>query len=195
MTQDTKTINFLEAAFKKGDRDAFKTLYNMYHDKLYVYINSFANDKALTQDIVQDTFLKVWTSRGHINLDQSLGGYLYKTAYYTFIDNHRKTQNQYKLLDSLAYKKMTELVIEDDDEKQKKINCIKAAIEKLPAKCKEIFLMNKYQGYKYKEIAEQLNLSIKTVEAQMGRAFSIIRKEVKDTDFLNLFLFFWKNNS
>ena len=86
---------------------------------------------------------------------------------------------------------MIQLINEDNDEKERKIKKIKEVINKLPPKCKEIFLMSKYQGYKYSEIAEQLNISTKTVEAQMGKAFSTIRKEVNDNFFSNLFLFFY----
>jgi RNA polymerase sigma-70 factor (ECF subfamily) len=185
------TIQLLETAFKKGEKNAFKALYNMYFDKLFVYINSYTNDRSLTQDIVQDTFVKVWNNKEIFDIKQSLGGYLYKTAYHTFIDNYRKVQKNHKLLDTLAYKRMNDLIEEDKDEKDKKIKKIKEAIEKLPPKCKEIFLLSKYQGYKYNEIAEHLNISPKTVEAQMGRAFSIIRKEIKDDDCLNLFLCFY----
>jgi RNA polymerase sigma-70 factor (ECF subfamily) len=185
------TIQLLETAFKKGEKNAFKALYNMYFDKLFVYINSYTNDRSLTQDIVQDTFVKVWNNKEIFDIKQSLGGYLYKTAYHTFIDNYRKVQKNHKLLDTLAYKRMNDLIEEDKDEKDKKIKKIKEAIEKLPPKCKEIFLLSKYQGYKYNEIAEHLNISPKTVEAQMGRAFLIIRKEIKDDDCLNLFLCFY----
>lgn len=66
------------------------------------------------------------------------------------------------------------------------------AIEALPPKCKEVFVLSKYEHLKYSQIAKKLNISIKTVEAQMGRAFSLIRKEFKGQDFLNFFLFFRK---
>ncbi len=190
MVKPKNKYHVLEVAFKKGDKDAFKSLYNLYYDKLFIYINSIANNESLSQDIVQDTFLKVWTSRDNFDINQPLGGYLYKTAYNTFIDTCRKTQKNHKLIDSIAYKRMTELAEEDDFETERKIKCIKKAIEKLPPKCKEIFLMSKYQSYKYVEIAEHLQLSIKTVETQMRKAFSLIRKEVKSIDHLNLFLYF-----
>ena len=70
----------------------------------------------------------------------------------------------------------------------------KIAIEKLPPKCKEIFILSKFEQLKYSEIANKLDISIKTVENQMGKAFSIIRKEVKEKNILNLFLCFMKKS-
>ena len=192
MTPGKTSIQLLKSLLKKGDADAFKALYNVYYDRLFNFINSYTNSRELTQDIVQETFLKLWNTREKIEIEKSLGGYLYTIAYNTFINTHRKAQRNLKTLDALAYKKMNELIEEDSEKRSKKIQKVKEAIEKLPPKCKKIFLLSKYQGYSYSEIAEQLNISVKTVEAQMGNAFSRIRNEYKDDDFLNLFLFFWK---
>ena len=82
-------------------------------------------------------------------------------------------------MDNLAYNKLMELIEEDKEYKKHRIDLIIKSIECLPPKCKEIFMMSKFEGYTYNEISESLNLSIKTVETQMGRAFSIIRSKVK----------------
>ena len=191
MGQNNNLVPLLESAFKEEeDKKAFKTLYNLYHDKLFNYINSYTNSKPLTQDIIQDTFIKVWNSRESFDFKQSIGGYLYRMAYHTFVDDYRKKQLNFKLLDTLVYKKMNELIEEDVEEKSQKIKKIKKAIEELPPRCKEIFIMSKYQGYKYSEISEELGISYKTVENQIGKAYSLIKNKVKDKDFLNLFLHF-----
>jgi RNA polymerase sigma-70 factor (ECF subfamily) len=69
---------------------------------------------------------------------------------------------------------------------------IKSAIQKLPEKCREVFEMNRFEGKKYAEIAEQLNISVKTVEAQMSKALKIMKEELKDYIYL-LILFLLKN--
>ena len=81
---------------------------------------------------------------------------------------------------------------EDDELKNIKIQQILKAIDNLPPKCKEVFKMSKLQGYKYTEIAKMHGISIKTVENHMGKAFSYIRKELKDNNVFLLFVsLFW----
>tara|TARA_R110002049_G_scaffold1537_4_gene11856 strand:- start:2833 stop:3132 length:300 start_codon:yes stop_codon:yes gene_type:complete len=97
----------------------------------------------------------LWNTKNNFNLKQSISGYLYKTAYYTFIDNYRKHKQETKMLDGLAYKKKMELVYEDIDLKEDRLKKISDAIDELPIKCQEI--------------ADTLNISIKTVEAQIAK--------------------------
>ena len=98
------------------------------------------------------------------------------------------------MLDGWLYKRLVLWANEDEDVKLRKIILVKIAIEKLPPKCKEIFILSKFEQLKYSEIANKLDISIKTVENQMGKAFSIIRKEVKEKNILNLFLCFMKKS-
>lgn len=197
MKKNKSNNRLIKKAFKSGDERAFKLLFNLYYDKLTNYVNSFTNDPDITKDLVQDSFIKLWNARDNFDLKQSIPGYLFKTAYFTFIDNYRKEKRKSLMLDDLAYKKRLDLVSEDSDIKEKRIESIKNAIEELPPRCKEIFNMSKFQGYKYSEIADLLNISIKTVESQMGKAFSIIRKKIGVKNILNLFfsIFYKKENS
>ncbi|GAA3604397.1 RNA polymerase sigma-70 factor [Flavivirga amylovorans] len=188
MKRKQKNNYSIKEAFEAGNREAFKLLFEAYYDKLFVYINGFTNDSFLTQDIIQDTFVKLWNRRDSLKLEQSVTGYLYKTAYNTFCNNYRDQRKESKMLDSLTYEKITNLLSEDTDERLAKIERIKAVIEKLPPKTLRVFKMSKYQGYKYHEIAKELNISIKTVENQMTRAFAFIRKEMKDKDTFSLFV-------
>ena len=99
------------------------------------------------------------------------------------------------MLDGWLYKRLTQLISDDSDElKKEKIKLIQNAIEKLPPRCKEIFMMSKFEQVKYAEIAERLNISIKTVEAQKGKAFAIIREDEKNKGDLNLFILFIKKS-
>lgn len=180
------------SALKKGDKQAFKTIYDSNIIGLIAFINGYTKNKTQTEDIVQETFIKLWKVRETLDLNISLKSFLYKTAYNSFIDNYRKKQRELTMLDNWMYNRSTELTIEDEDIKGKKIIHMLKAIEALPPKCKEVFVLSKYEHLKYSQIAKKLNISIKTVEAQMGRAFSLIRKEFKGQDFLNFFLFFRK---
>ncbi|KAB1068155.1 RNA polymerase sigma-70 factor [Tamlana haliotis] len=188
MKNNTEDLQLLILNFKKGNTSAFKYFFEKYHSKLTSFINSYTNNPELTQDIVQDAFVTLWESRDKIDSSKSIAPYLYKIAYNIFINNYRKHVKESKMLDALMYKTLIDLSEEDTDLQEKKLKQITEAIEILPPKCKKVFQMSKLQGYKYAEIAIMLNISVKTVEAQMGKAFAIIRERIKKTGPLILSL-------
>ncbi|MEW2923076.1 RNA polymerase sigma-70 factor [Muricauda sp. ANG21] len=183
----------LITALKNGDEDAFKKVYLHYYERLCVYILNFTTNRDLAQDIVQDTFLKLWNKKENLRTDGSLNSYLYKITYTNFIDTHRKDK---KLLDELEEIRLNALtpLVEDHDLFEQRLKNVKLAIEKLPPRRKQIFMMNKQSGMRYKEIADQLDISIKTVENQIGKALSSIRKSIKSSMY-SLFILFRRVNS
>lgn len=188
MDIENQNVDSLEKRFKKGDETAFKSIFEMYFLKLCTYINNYTNNSYDSQDIAQEAFIKLWDSRHKLSEEKSLGGYLFRIAHNIFIDKYRKNKKESKMIDALTYKKMLGLIEEDVDSKEAKISLMKDAIKQLPPRCKEIFEMSKIQGLKYHEIADLLAISVKTVEAQMGKAFKTIRNKVKGIDSLMLFI-------
>ena len=178
-------------AIKCGDDWAYKYVYLKYYDRLCIYILNFTQDRTLAEDIVQDTFLTLWIKKETLQLDRSLNGYLYKLAYNKFVDIYRKTKKMDSQLENIRREALIELLENNDDTYYKKLSMVEHAIEELPTRCKEIFILNKINGLRYKEIAEKLGISTKTVENQIGKALSFIRKQI-DTTLLNLFMFFKK---
>ena len=191
----TKQNNLqLVISLKKGDESVFKVIYDTNIKALTAFINSYTKNQPETKDIVQDAFIQLWTARNTLDENKSIVNFLYTTAYNEFIDTYRKQKREQTMLDGWLYKRLVQLANEDEDVKLEKTILVKTAIEKLPPKCKEIFILSKFEQLKYSEIADKLNISIKTVENQMGKAFSIIRKEVKEKNILNLFLCFMKKS-
>lgn len=184
----------LVIALKKGNKRAFKTFYDTNKKTLIAFINSYTKNHSETDDIVQDVFIKLWTERNTLDENKSIVNFLYTTAHNIFIDKYRKQKREQTMLDGWLYKRLVHFAKEDEDIKLKKILLVKAAIEKLPPKCKEIFILSKFEQLKYTEIADTLKISVKTVENQMGKAFSLIRKEVKEKSILNLFFCFIKKS-
>ncbi|MCK0131324.1 sigma-70 family RNA polymerase sigma factor [Flavobacteriaceae bacterium F08102] len=180
----------LAKAIKKGDQKAFKVIHDLNYVKLTAYINGFTKNEFETEDILQETFIKLWNSRDKIDVIKNINSYLYKTAYYTYIDKYRKEKKELSTLDSWKYKRLIEAIEEDDEINKKRIKKLKLAIEKLPARCKEVFILCKYENLTYKQIANRLEISPKTVQAQMGKAYSIIREKFRDNIFLTLFFYF-----
>lgn len=180
--EKTNTIHLLNDSLRKGEPHAYQIIFDKYYSHLFSYINAYTKNEEATKDIIQESFINLWNTRDKINPSMSILSYLHKIAYHKFIDSYRKDKRVKSFLDELTYTKINELIEEYDNEKdlvKHKTDIIRSVIEELPPRCKEIFKMSKYDGLKYMEIAKTLNLSIKTVEAQMSKAFALIRIRFK----------------
>lgn len=175
-------------ALKKGDEKAFKLTYNMYERKLFAFIFGYTKSESQTKDILQETFIKLWNKRANLNPEYSLKSYLFKIAYNIYIDKLRRKENELYILDSWRYKRIVEALEEDVETRNLRIEKIRRAIDTLPKRCKEVFLLSKYEGFQYSEISEILGVSPKTVQAQMVKAYKLIREEFTDKNG-NLLLF------
>lgn len=155
----------------------YEDIFKSNHKSLCRLANRIVNDKAGAEDIVQDVFLKVWNSRDSIQSDQPIGGYLYTATtnaalnYLENLSRLQKFRKEYKASNSENVSQHTSLK-ELQAEFQK-------ALSLLPPKCRVVFVLSRFEGLRYKQIAEQLNISLKTVEGQMGKALEILREELK----------------
>jgi len=189
----TNDISLIKS-LKDGDSRAYTFLVNKYHHKLCVYAFSLTNNHDLSEDIVQNVFMGIWKQRMKLKDDFALKSYLYKSVYNEFIDQYRKQKSvlalEKKYIDALS------TIVEEEDESslEKLIYSVKQEIENLPPKCKQTFLLSKKDGLTNIEIAEYLNVSVKSVEAHITKAYSIIRKKVGDKMNGVLFLLFGINN-
>tara|TARA_R110002049_G_scaffold15981_1_gene64511 strand:- start:218 stop:775 length:558 start_codon:yes stop_codon:yes gene_type:complete len=176
-------------AMKKGDRSAFRYLFNEFYDRLVAYITTYTHDKIQSEDIVQHAFIRFWEDKSKLDETKSPKGYLYAIAYNRYIDTIKKAKKQEKLLSQIWERALVERIQEDSDVLEQRIQKMKQVIDSLPPKCKKIIMLNKIQGVKYKDIADQMGISVKTVESQMRIAFTKIREAFKEGDPL-LFLLF-----
>ncbi|MCM4154745.1 RNA polymerase sigma-70 factor [Gramella sp. AN32] len=186
-------MNDIEAVrmLKKEKKRAFKYLFDTYYNRLVAYIMTYNHNKAQAEDIVQQTFINLWENRQKLDDNQSPKGYLYAIAYNTYMDAIKKSKKQKKIIDEIWEHALRDRIEEDSETQEKRIQKVKEVIETLPPKCKKIIQMNKVQGIRYKDIAEQMGISIKTVESQMRIAFTKIR-EAFENDTLLLFALFKK---
>ncbi len=188
MDYSIKNQKKLVLGIQLGDEAAYKVAYLYYYEPLCIYILNFTTNRTVVEDIVQDVFLKLWTKRKSLRPDGSLNGYLYRLTYNTFIDLYRKNKQLETDLQLFKRESLTELIEENEEQFQLRLEKVQKAIEELPPRCKEVFILCKQRRMRYKEIAEKLDISIKTVENQMGKALSIIRKKVKSKLAVLLFL-------
>ena len=163
---------------KSGDESAFTELINKYNRRLFAYAVSLSGDYSLAKDIVQDVFLKTYEFRKRLNPEFSIEGFLYRSVYNQFINVYHKNKSLLKVHDE--YVRFLNQIIDEskDSEFDKLIKIVNESINNLPKRCKEIFVLSKKEGYTNLEISEILNISIKTVEAQITIAFKSIRLQV-----------------
>ena len=178
----------LALAIKNGDQLAFKAIHDLYYTKLYAYINGFTKNEYETEDILQETFIKFWNSRERLADIDAINGYIFKTAYFTYIDKYRKDKRDKNALDGWKYKRLMEAIDEDDEINLNRIKKIRQAIENLPARCKEVFVLCKFENLTHTQIADHLDISTKTVQAQMSVAYKKIRKAFNDNQMYLFFL-------
>ncbi|RAV28955.1 RNA polymerase sigma factor [Sinomicrobium soli] len=187
MKADFNDNHQLISALKQGDEKAYVYLMEKYYRRLCIYANSLTNDRLAAEDIIQNVFVRLWRRRHLLTIQTSLKSFLYKSVYNEYIDQHRK--NTALLNTEKRYIKHLHEIIdtEDTEDSQKLVKRVFEAVQDLPPKCREIFLLSKKNGLTNVEIAEYLNISSNTVENQISKAFRILRKELKNC-FHTLFL-------
>ena len=194
-SEDYNDNDILIESLKNGDEKEYNYLIDTYHHKLCVYANSLVKNIYSAEDIVQNVFIKVWEQRTRLKTNHAIKSFLYKLVYNEFIDLYRKNQSLFSLEKSY-YDALNSIVLEDDSESlQRVINVVDKEIQNLPPKCKEVFILSKKEGLTNIEIAEHLDVSIKTVEAQITKAFSILRSSLDDKIKNFLFLLFSKKKN
>ena len=136
-------------------------------------------DEAVSEDIVQEVIFKYLQKEGSISIQVKLSTYLHRAVTNQAIDYLRKEKKVVILpIEDLQVAEEETIKTQEQEYLERRA---KMALAELPEKCKEVFIMAKIQDMKYKEIAEELGISIKTVENQMGKAFKMLREKLKDT--------------
>ena len=161
---------------QNGSLEAFDKLFLKYYQPLCRFSFGMQKDEQAAEDIVQDLFVYIWENRETINITTSVKAFLYASVRYRTL-NYIKSLGNRKNWESthvdLNVEEMTEEVVAETNET---FELIEQAINELPEKCREIFILSRKNNLKYNEIAKRLNLSPKTVENQIGTALKRIRE-------------------
>ncbi|HLN21323.1 MAG TPA: RNA polymerase sigma-70 factor [Bacteroidales bacterium] len=166
---------------RKGDVKEFESLFRSSYASLVRYAKVLIKDHDTAEEIVQDLFVKLWQDRMNLTIESSLNGYLFRSVHNRCLHylNHLKVVEKYSEEMSNRQPEIQESPAEilQFAELQGKIAGI---LEKLPERCGQIFYMNRFEGLRYSEIAEKLSVSVKTVEANMGKALKEFRKQLAE---------------
>lgn len=194
--EDYSDNDVLIESLRSGDEKAFTYLIDNYHHRLCIYANSLIKNVYSAEDIVQNVFVRTWEQRSRLRPNHSIKSFLYKSVYNEFIDQYRKNQSLFSL-EKNYHEDLNAILQEEDSESFERIlKAVNKEIQNLPPKCKEVFMLSKQEGLTNIEIAEHLEVSIKTVEAQITKAFSILRDSLEEKVKGFLFLLFgYRKNS
>lgn len=163
---------------RKGDRTAFKQIFNRYEKKLLFYTAAIVKSKGQAKDIVQETFIKLWTNRQKIDPNQSLSGYLHTIARNMSLNQLKRAGYDQELRETI-WEKIQEIQqrvkIEEDIYGRESSLLVQEAIRKLSPRRKQVFKLSREEGLTHQEIANKLDISPNTVKNQIVSAMKEIR--------------------
>jgi RNA polymerase sigma-70 factor (ECF subfamily) len=166
----------------------FRKYYDSYYDQLCHFLNFYTQDITIIEDVLQEVFLKLWENREEIEI-QYIKTYLFHAAKNRVLNYLRDEQNRHYLLENWFNQQMQEKQGRECFDIERFTFVLNNAINQLPEKCREIFLLSRQEKLTYKQIAGQLDISVKTVESQMGIALKRIRETLAKTSFSILLWF------
>ena len=182
---DSAKLNNLIPILRHGDKKAFEEIYNDFFGVMYHLSVQYLHDQKASEEIVQDTFMKLWEIRDTLNDQFNIRNFLYtitKNNCLNYLRNQKialKHQHNIQYLEiHFNFEALERLgnYMEFEELREKIDNAIAA----LPDDLRETFLLSRYEDLHYKEIADRLSISIKTVEARMSKTLRILRFELKD---------------
>lgn len=165
--------------------EIFKSLYEKYFSKLNIYALSILHRQEIAEEIVSDVFVNIWLKREKLLLDDNLQSYLFRSVHNKCIDylrsqksvKNQKTVELYSLLDDEIFAESNFVIEKIFSENLEQT--IQQAINKLPERRREIFLLNRMENLSYQQIADKLSISINSVKTQISRSIEFLQNEIK----------------
>ncbi len=181
---------------RNSDEAAFKVLYNDYYSKLYYFVLEFIPLKETAENIVQDTFVTLWNKRNELKDDSNLTSYLFTVAKNNALNRLRDKKYSQKMFSNTMDISELNLNIEALSTIDTSVcafmdieQIIQETLTSLPPQCRKVFELSRFQEMKNREIAEELNISIKTVEGHISKGIKTFKVALKDYLPLVAYLF------
>lgn len=173
------------------DEQEFEQLFKTHFQGLCYFAQRYIKDKETAREIVHDAFINLWEKRDSIDLSKSVKSYLTTSIHnrcLNYLRDNKKFDREVLTFENLSPDVAPEgLDNMISGELESKIN---EAIAELPEKCREVFMLNRFENLKYQEVADKLQISVKTVEAQMSKALAVLRTKL--AEYLMILLIFLK---
>lgn len=178
MNGDVEGVNEIFASVKEGNQRAFELLFRTFYGSLCDYAFMILGEQEGAEDVVQDLFTYIWTNRSRITVQESVKSYLFTSVRFRALNVLKHQVMERKHGATLAE------FVEDlmrsgySEEEMERVEKIKQVLETLPPQCRTVFTLNCLEGKKYKEIADELGISVNTVKSHVMKAYRDIRARV-----------------
>lgn len=184
-------------AGRKNEKE-FDRLFREMFSRLCLYAESIVHDSDEAKDVVQQVFVQLWMNVDSYDWTRDLQVYLFRSVHNTAMNVIRHERVRYDFLEFIQHQgeDKTNPLIWEHDEQEHLIQRVNEVVKSMPEQMREVFLLSRFAGEKSTEIADQLSLSLRTVENQLYRAMKYLHEklDVSDKKDLLLFLFFKKNH-
>lgn len=182
--EDSKLLEEMQ----NGDRQSFKTIYNKYSKDLFLYAIKVIKNRTVCEDIVQDVFIALWSKREKTKIS-ALKPYLFQAVKYQIFNHFRNSKFSSEDLTRLNIIDVSMNVAQKLEYSELEMR-IRNHVDKLPQRCRQIFMLSRYQHKSNKEIAEELDISVQAVKNQISKALAFLRSNLRleEMVFLSLFL-------
>lgn len=173
----SKQISFKD--IKDGDRQAFRTVFEKYYIRLHRFIWGYVHSKTVAEGLVQDLFTTLWEKRDEIEIEHSIKAYLFRSARNKSIDwlRHEKVKDEWREEKKQLNKQKEHPDLSKRLHDKRMLTEVKQAINEMPERRSEVFMLSRYEDMTYREIAELLDISISTVEKHMSKALEELRSK------------------
>lgn len=176
--------------FRSGNNRNFDYFFDKYYQGLCVYANRMVDSRSASEDIVQDFFIKLWENRPRLEIKTDIKSYFLRSIHNRCLDYlaRQRVRQDHKTnqLKSISEEELWEYPLLDFELEQR----LQKAINELPDGIRETFIMNRFEGLSYQEIAEKENVSVKAIEYRISKALSILRLDLQE--YLVLVILFSK---
>ena len=167
----------LIAGLKEGDIECFGTLFRKYYPTFFAFVRGLVKNSHTAEDIVQNVFMKVWIHRGSLNEELSMRNFLFVLAKREVLNHFRAKYNLVKLTDNIDDNGESENNVETSYSMHELEEQLRTAIENMPQRRREVFVMSRLKHMSNKEIAEALGLSVRTVDRHIELALKYMREQ------------------
>lgn len=163
---------------KEGDITVYEQVFRQYYTSLCFYAFGITQRKDIAEEIVQELFYVLWRDRGSIEILRSLKNYLYAAVRNQSLHYLEHQQVRMRYYES-HYQENSELSPQETLEYKELETLVEQTLKKMPERRSQIFEMHRFKGEKYKDIAKSMSVSVKTVEAEMTKAYKMLRLELE----------------
>lgn len=185
------TDNSLVSRLQDSDQEVYRLLFERHYKNLVIKAYQILKDENLSKDAAQDVFVALWNARKNLNSDMNFSSYLGRAVVNRSINQlksrrHHATTDEAQINLLSTTERSPSQRLEDEELK----TVLQQAINSMPDKCREIFMLCRMDQLSHKEIAQELGISTKTIENQMTKALKIIRAAIAKYKSMTLILFF-----